>query len=53
MRKKIQKCLSYIFSKTMLIPTRTCYFAKSISFFAKEGDPSISGYSKKTDCHIT
>ena len=48
-KNKMHKYLSYISPKTMLIPTRTCYFAKkSSSFFAKEDDPSISGYSKKT-----
>ena len=34
----------------MSIPTRNCYFAKVFHFFAKEDDPSILGYSKKTDC---
>ena len=52
-QKKMRKYLSYISPKTMLIPTRTCYFAKSISFFAKEDISGISGYSKKTDRHRT
>ena len=52
-QKKMRKYLSYISPKTMLIPTRTCYFAKSTSFFAKEDNLSISGYSKKTDRHRT